>query len=72
MPERSSCIPSTRAEALWWILPVPFLILPNRESFRFLSTAGLTGVPAAILPFYELNKIIADNQVELPVKRHRD
>jgi hypothetical protein len=37
----------------------------------YLSATGFAGVTAATLTLYYLDHIIAENQVQLPVKRHR-
>ena len=40
-----------------------FVVLPNWESFRFLSTTGLPRMIAAALSFQQFQKIVAENQV---------
>jgi len=40
--------------------------------FCYLSAAGLSVMAAAALPFDNLDHIVAEDQVKLPVERHRD
>jgi hypothetical protein len=41
----------------------------GREIFAFSATR-LAGMPAATLPFYNLDNIISKQKVDLPMKRH--
>ena len=52
---------------------VALLLLPfTRVFFSHLSTARFTMMTATTLPLYNFNHIIAKNEVELLIERHRD
>jgi hypothetical protein len=45
--------------------------LPDREMINYLSAPRLTGVSAAALPLPYFNEVVAENEIQLSVERHR-
>ena len=48
-----------------------FFKCPLTGGFSGLSAAGFAGMPAAALPFDDLDVIITENQVNFPAQGHR-
>lgn len=49
---------------------VYFLLPRDRGLMSLLSAAGLTGVPAAALALPYFDKVVAENEIELPAQGH--
>jgi hypothetical protein len=42
----------------------------TRGLSKLFTTAGFTGMPATVLPLNNLDSPVAQNKIELPMKRH--